>query len=324
VERLQATFDHRAAIGIVALAILALACQGQPVPLAAARGTTALIPIGGGGHNLGDGVLMGYGTTGDLDYQRGRLRLWLDVEPGPDVELTVRGIARVSPDAASRTGLNLDQGDGYQHSGQVVMAVDIPTTAPLGNWYLLTKRFVYQWNSGTSTWDEVETTQAPVYQYQLEILPEVRSPTPFEGFAVSNTFDVSQEVLDFKPLPKLRFNFNSVTVGATSFTVTYPASRATIRGVLAEPLSDTDAWAATALISYAEPTPGTLEVDCVIPAGVTQPAFAIVFELTNPTAPPPVGGPLAPSDFLISGIQAWNVSGAPVSASVPAAQKKIF
>jgi len=302
-----------------------LACQGAPVPLAAARGTTVTIPIGGGGSALGDGPLMGYGTDGNLDYQRGRLRLWLDVEPGSDVELTVRRIARVSPDPASRAGLNL--GADYENSGQVVMMVDIPTTAPVGIWYVYARRFVYQWNSGTSTWEELEdTTNVPSYQYQLEILPEVRTPTPLEGYAIGNFFDVSEEVLDFKPLPKFRFTLGGGVgvLGAVQFTVSYPSARAAIRAVLAEPIADSDDWAAQALISYTETTPGTLDVSCVVPTGVTAPAFAIVFELTNPTAAPPVGGALSTSDFVFSGVQGWNLAGAPVSPSVPSGQKKIY
>jgi hypothetical protein len=325
VVRRRASLDKRAAGALALIGLLTLACQGQPVPLAAAQGTTVTIPIGGGGFNLGDGVRMGYGSDGDLDYQRGRLRFWLDVEPGPDVELTVRGIARVSPDPSSRAGLNL--GADYEHSGQVVVMVDIPTTAPIGTWYVYARRFTYQWNSGTSTWDEQEdTVNVPSYQYQLEILPELGSPTPFEGYAINNFFDVSEEVLDFKPLPKFRFMLAGTAgvLGAAQFTITYPSARAAVRAVLAEPLSDTDTWAAQALISYTEPTPGTLDVSCVAPAGVTGPAFAIVFELTNPTAPPPVGGALSTADFVISGVQAWNLSGTPVSPSVPSGQKAIY
>lgn len=282
-----------------------------------------MIPLGSGGFNFGEGVLMGYGTEGDLDYQRGRLRLWLDVEPGSDVELTVRGIARVSPDAASRAGLSL--GADWEHPGQVVVLADLPSTAPVGVWPVYAERHLYQWNSGTSTWDEqAASVNAPLYQYALEVLSEVRSPTPFEGFALSNPHDVSDEVLDFKPLPKLRFNFNNVTVGAVNFTVTYPSGRAAIRAVLAEPVSDTDPWARRALISYSETSPGTLLVSCVAPNGVFAPAFGIVFELTHPTDPPPTGGPLSTSDFVISGIQAWNLSGASMSANVLAASKQIF
>ncbi len=322
-ERSHRAFDERAATVVALLAFLTLACQGKPVPLAAARGTTVMIPIGSGGYNFGEGVLMGYGTEGDLDYQRGRLRLWLDVEPGADVELLVRGIARVSPDAASRAGLSL--GADWELPGQVVVLADIPTTAPTGVWYVIAERHLYQWNAGTSTWDEQTVPVAsPSYQYQLEVLPAIRSQTPFEGFALGNPHDVADEVLDFKPLPKLRFHFNNVSVGAVSFTVTYPSGRAVVRAVLAEPLVDRDAWASSALISYSETSPGTLVVSCVVPNGVTAPAFGIVFELTHPTDPPPVGGPLATSDFVISGIQAWDVSGAPVSASVPAASRKIF
>jgi hypothetical protein len=323
VERIRNAFDRRVTVALALVAVLTAACQGQPVPLAAARGTTVMIPVGSGGFNFGEGVLMGYGTEGDLDYQRGRLRLWLDIEPGSDVQLNVRGIARVSPDAASRAGLSL--GADWEWPGQVVVMADVPTNAPVGVWPVYATRHLYQWNSGTSMWDEQATSvAAPAYQYQLEILSEVRSPTPFEGFAVSNPHDVSDEVLDFKPLPKFRFHFNNTTLGAVNFTVTYPSSRAVIRAVLAEPLGDSEDWASSALISYSETTPGTLVVSCVAPTGVFAAAFSVVFELTHPTDPPPTGGPLSTSDFVISGIQGWNVSGAPVTATVGAGTKKIF
>jgi hypothetical protein len=78
------------------------------------------------------------------------------------------------------------------------------------------------------------------------------------------------------------------------------------------------------LISYSETPLGTLVVSCVVPSGVSAPTFGIVFELTHPTDPPPVGGPLVTSDFVISGIQAWNVSGASISASVGGSSKKIY
>jgi len=325
VERIFRTTFARPALSITVLVLALAACQGQPVPLAAARGTTVLIAIGGGGSSLGDGVRMGYGTAGDPDYQRGRLRLWLDVNPGADVELTVRGIARVAADPASPAGLN----GGIQEkelSGQVVLLVDIPDTTPVGTWPLYAQRHVPQWNSGSSTWEEVSTTPAPEYQYDLEVLPEVRSPTPFTGYTdfTGEIPDISEEVLDFKPLPKFRFTFSNQTVGALRFTITYPPNRAAVRAVLTEPLGDTTAWGQNALISYTEATQGTLVVSCVAPTGVFAAAFAVVFELTNPTAAPPVGGPLTTSDFVISGIQAWDVSGAAATVSVPAASKKIF
>ncbi len=323
-ERLHSAFEKRALAAVALLALATIACQGQPVPLAAARGTTVMIPVGSGGYNFGEGSLMAYGTEGDLDYQRGRLRLWLRIPPADDRELEVRGIARVSPDSASRAGLSL--GADWELPGQVVVLADIPVDAPVGVWPVDVYRHLYQWNSATSTWDEelAPTGAAPAYQFELEVLPEVRSPTPLQGFALGNTHDVSDEVLDFKPLPKLRFSLNPNSAGAINFTVSYPSNRALIRAVLAEPLADTDAWASKALISYSEPTPGTLAVSCVVPTGVSTPAFGIVFELTHPTDPPPVGGPLAPSDFVISGVQAWNVSGASISASVQGASKRIF
>jgi hypothetical protein len=283
-----------------------------------------MIPIGGGGFNLGDGVRMGYGTSGSPDYQRGFLKLWLDA-PVPDVEreLIVRGIARVSPDPASAASLDPGGGD-FDHSGQVVMLADVPSNAPLGIWNVYAERFQYAWD-GAAWAPQQNTTEAPDYQYQLEILEQASSgSTPFEGLAGPFFIDdLSTSVLRFKPLPKLRFQFNN-TFGALRFNVTYPSNRVAIRAVIAEPIDDSIDWAAQASISNSEFLPGTLAVTCVIPAGITKPTFAIVFDLLDPTAAPPLGGPVLKSDFVISEAEGWDVSGSPVAAPLTFGSKAIY
>jgi hypothetical protein len=312
------------AIGFLGLlVVLAAGCQGRPIPMAAARGTTALIPIGGGGNATGEGQWMGYGTANVEDRQRGRLRIFLDSDP--DVELTVRGVARVSADRASPAGLSV--GADYGLGDQVVAMVDIPTNAPLGDFYLYALRYTYQWNG--SAWVEQELVgQGPDYQGSLEILPEVRSPTPLEAHLLGTWHDITASIPDFVPHPKLRFVVQSgpTLLGATQFTVTYPSSRVLIHGVVAEPIAQDDVdWGKSALISYTQPSADVIDVQAVAPTGAARPAFAIIFTLIRPNDPPASGGgPVTVSDFTFSDVQAWDVSGVAVTPTVPAASKKIF
>lgn len=315
---------------IALLALLAfgtLACQGQPVPIAAARGTSVLIPIGGGGIATGEGPLMGYGSPTLEDRQRGRLRLWLASDP--DVELPVRGVSRVRADRASPAGLS--QGENWELGDQVVAIVDVPTAAPLGNFPIYARRYTFQWNGSAWVEQGLAPAEAPNYHGFLEVLPEVRSPTPLEAFLFNAWNDVTT-LPAVVPNPTLRFVVQAgggpgnAVIGSARFTITYPQSRVAIQGIVAEPIdTDTVDWGPSALISFSEPTPGTLTVHCVAPAGVVKPAFGIVFTLTHPNDPPASGGgPVSITDFVISNVQAWNVSGAALSPTVPAAQRVIF
>jgi hypothetical protein len=316
------------------LGMITIACGGNPIPMTAVRGSTVLIPIGGGG--IVDGTKMGYGTPAlpdgapaRRDWQRGRLRIWLDSEPSdsvpPEGELLVRSITRVRPDRASPAGLS--EGEDYWLGDQVALVVDIPATAPLGWFYLIVERVIPQWD-GTDWDQEVTATSAPAYRGLLEIVDGAGSPTPWDAWADIWSGNVSASIPGFVPYPKFRFVVQSSTtpIGSARFTITYPTSRMLIHGIVAEPISvDRIDWGPSALISYSEPTPGVLEVSCVAPEGVVQPAFAIVFELTNPSAPPASGGgPVTKANFTFSNVEAWDVSGAPLSPTVPGLEKKIY
>lgn len=315
---------------IVLLAIVAIACQGRPIPLAAVRGTSVLIPIGGGGVATLEGFQMGYGSPTNPDWQRGRLRIWLDsdysADPSPpDFELSVRGAARVRPDRSSPAGLS--EGEDYWLGDQVVVVVDVPANAPLGNFDVYAARYIRQWDG--SDWDqEVATTPAPTYSGSLEIVDGVGVPTSLEAYLFGGWHDVTANIPGFVPYPKFRFVVQSSTtpIGSARFTVTYPSSRLLIHGIVAEPIdADSIDWGPSALISYSEPMPGVLDVSCVAPEGVVQPAFGIVFKLTHPSDPPASGGgPVTPANFTFSNVQAWDLSGAPLSPTVPGLAKKIF
>ena len=311
---------------IALLALLTVACQGRPMPLAAARGTSVLIPIGGGGAATGEGLLMGYGSPTLEDRQRGRLRLWLD--SNPDVELPVRGVARVRADRASPAGLS--QGADWGLGDQVVAVVDVPDDAPLGNFGVYARRYTFQWNGSAWQEQELPLAEAPNYHGELEVLPEVRSPTSLEAYLFGDWQPVAANIPQFVPRPKFRFvvQVGATPIGSARFTVTYPEDRVAIHGIVAEPIDvDSVDWGPSALISFSEPTPGVLDVYSVAPTGVAKPAFGIIFELTNPGDPPPPvggGGPVSMADFVISNVQAWDLSGAVLSPTVPAIQKKIF
>jgi hypothetical protein len=324
VERTRGTFDAAGIVIVASLALLTIACQGRPIPTAAARGTTVLIPIGGGGFATGEGPLMGYGTATVEDRQRGRLRLWLD--SNPDVELPVRGVSRVRADRASLAGLS--QGVDTGLGDQVVAMVDVPTDAPLGNWLVYARRYAFHWNGSAWVEQELLLTEAPNYHGELEVLPEIRSATALEGFFTNVWQDVTANVPQFVPHPKFRFivQATSTPLGSARFTVTYPQSRVVIHGIVAEPVdNDSVDWGPSALLSYSEPIPGVLDVQAVIPTGVARPAFGIVFQLTHPNDPPASGGgPVTTADFVFSNVKAWDVSGAVLTPAVPAGQKKIF
>jgi hypothetical protein len=302
--------------------------------MTAVRGSTVLIPVGGGGTI--EGRTMGYGTSPlpdgtpeRRDWQRGRLRIWLDSDPWdavpPEGELLVRAITRVRPDRASPAGLS--EGQDYWLGDQVALVVDIPSTAPLGWFYLIVERVVPQWD-GTDWDQEVTAPSSPYYRGTIEIVDGSGIPTPFDAWADAWTGNASGAIPGFVPYPKFRFVVQASTtpIGSMRFTVNYPASRILVHGIVAEPIDlDSVDWGPGALISYTEPTPGVLEVNCVAPEGVVQPAFSIVFELTHPGDPPASGGgPAVNADFTFSGVQAWDVSGAALVPTVPNGQKRIF
>jgi hypothetical protein len=310
---------------IALLAIMTMACQGKPIPMTAVRGTSVLIPVGAGTTFNNEGLQMGFGTPTLLDWQRGRLHITLDSESG--FPLPVRGVSRVRADRASPAGLSEANPlvNPFWLGDQVVALVDVPGNAPLGLHDVYVTRYIRHWD-GTDWDQEIAAAPAPSYNGTLEIVAGAGSPTPFEAFIFDWT-DVSGAIPGFVPYPKFRFvvQSGSTPIGSAHFTVTYPASRISIRGVVAEPI-DTDSidWGPSAFISYSD-TPGVLQVSCVAPEGVIQPAFAIVFDLIHPSAPPASGGgPAVNADFVFSNVQAWDVSGAALTPTVPNGQKKIF
>lgn len=284
--------------------------------MAAARGSSVMIPIAGAGQlGLVNGALLGYGTEASTDWQRGRIRLWLDVTPNPDVELTVRGVSRVEADRASPAGLS--QSAVFGVAGQAVVLVDVPLSAPVGTWPLIARRWTYQWNGSDWIEQQLPTSQGPVYEGSLQVLDRTGPMTPFEA-SIAGWVDVSLYIPDFIPLPRLYFQVStSVPAGATHLVLTYPAARVAIRGVVAEPIGDQWEWGKTALVGFSESAPGVLEIHCTAPEGTEDPAFSIVFELTHPWDPPASGGgPVSVSNFNFTTVQAWNVDGGVISGTV--------
>jgi hypothetical protein len=205
------------------------------------------------------------------------------------------------------------------------VVVDVPTDAPLGTWDVFAERHRLQWSG--SAWQEVLVPSSPTYGGYLQVVDGIGEQTPLEAYLFGGWHDVNANIPGFVPYPKFRFVIQSGTpIGSARFTVTYPFSRLLIHGIVAEPIADDSVdWGPSALISYAEPYPGVLDVSCVAPEGVVAPAFAIVFELTHPSDPPASGGGrVTTADFVVSDVQAWDVSGAALTTTVPGLEKQIF
>jgi hypothetical protein len=325
-------------IPMAMLGLCALACQGKPLPLVAPLGSTVFIPIGSGGAigTTAEGSRMGYGTESAPDFQRGRLRLWLDVDPqgdAGDVELAVRSVGRAAPDPASPSGIGIDAlGNVADLAGQVVVVADVPDATAFGGVELpaefgvYARRYVPQWN-GMDWSTEAQVSPAPAYEGRLTILDSEGASTPFEARVGTLWWDTTPYLPEFVPLPRLRFEVSAsaTSLGAVRLLVAYPSSRVAIRAVLADPLNDAKAWGRGALVSFSEDTPGLLEIRAVVPGGVVRPVFGLVFELTHPEDPPTQGGgPVTLSDFTFSTVEAWDLNGAAVSASVTTSSKKIL
>jgi hypothetical protein len=310
---------------LLAAALAALACEGRPLPLTAAKGSTVVIPIGSGGTaQFGEGDKTGFGAPNASDPQRGRLRLWLDdgsncsnvPTPEPSSrDLQVRAVTRVVADPATYAALDLGAQAGEQ-AGQVVVIADVAPSAPVGTFLVCIRRYTKSSWNGTE-WVE-QVAASPSYGAQLTVLSATGASTPFEAnvgaWLPLETLGVQ---FDFTPLPRLRFAVSTPPdAGAVHVALTYPSDRAVVWSVLAEPLGESGTWSRGALVSFSEPTPGVLDIRALIPEGVNDPVFSIVFELTQPEAAPPIGGPLQTGNFVFSTVEAWDVSGAPVAASV--------
>lgn len=314
----------RSPTSLLLFALAALACEGRPVPLTAVQGSSVLIPISDADPQA-NGPLIGYGTEDLPDWQRGRLKLWLDMTPpfAADVELTVRSVARAAPDPASLAGLG--QGAAPGQTGQVIVLADVPAAAEPGEWPIRVERYVLQY---TPSGPVEQSSQAPTYHGTLKVVAGDEPSTPFEAYlSLAGVWaPVPQFVPDVIPLPRLRFIVNTTGLaGAVRVVISYPSNRVLVRKVLADPIGNTTPWGYGALVTSSESTPGILDIGCIAPSGVNDPAFAIVFELTHPEDDPASGGgPVAASNFAISSVQAFNLNGAQISASVPASNKKIL
>ncbi len=265
-----------------ALALLAAAgvlpgCSSRPLPLTAQAGSSVAIALAG---EAVMGNVVGYGSqvlaaVGRHDDQRGELRFVLrDAVSGSERALETRVVTRAWPDPASEIGLRnyaRSSSDGFGLA-QLLAIVDVPEDVPAGSYDLQVRRQRRTDGGG------VEELPGPVYSQPLVVLPAnvggaVGAPTPSAGYAGAAGIDVTEQLADLVPLPKVVLALPAQRPHAAHVVIAYPASKVTPRAVIEEQhlgRGSIVAWTA-------DPANGRITIDFVDPSASVA-ALALVFE----------------------------------------------
>ena len=296
--------SRRAVLGVVAAAA-AVACQGNPIPLSAQKGSTVMIPLAGLGEE--DMGLIGFGSAVYDDRQRGSLVFRLDGPNGP--ELATRVTTALAGPLASAHGYGAPFG---ARSDLIVSMVDIPDRPEItvGSHTL----FVARRLGGVDF-------PGPDYRGSIDILPaSVASdgivieghPTPFV-LPEQDGFDVTTFVDQVVPHPQAVFAA-ATAARAVELEVTYPSAQIDVRDVTEallydDPLGPPD-WPAAgvsqshrALTWWKVASPGVLTVGMLHPDRALR-GVSVVFELKAAATQP-----IAAASVQIRNARAWDASG---------------
>jgi hypothetical protein len=226
----------------------------------------------------------GYGgqllaARGRHDDQRGELVFVLrDPASGVERELVTRVVTRAFPDPASEVGLRNQVSPTTAAFGisQLLAIVDVPATVPPGA-YDLSVRRRRRTDAGGS-----EELPAPLYTQRFVVLPAnvggvVGAPTPTTNEVGLFSTDVSEELADLVPWPKVVLALPASAPHAAHLVVAYPRTKITPRAVFEE-----QHLGRGSIVSWSDdPALGRVTIDLVDPAASVQ-SLAFVFE---PKAP---------------------------------------
>jgi hypothetical protein len=304
-------FHQRLAILGLAVAA-ALACSGQPAPLAARAGTSIVLAVGGD-LNLGGSAAYGstiYDDGGIYDDQRGKLRLQVDTSAvtGTPTLIDVRLATRLVADPATNLAINIDPQVliGVAGLSTVVALVDLPASLEPGTWPI---RFVRERPPGSTP------VEFP-FQHDLEVLPAAgENFTPllaFYQFFGVHSIDAEADgtALDLYPWPRLVVDINSA-LGAAHLVLSYPNDR--IEQILN--VNDTLRVDQRGIIQMqddpsATPTTGEVTIDIADPTG-SMVSIGVVFKPKEPFV-----GPVAGADFALVEQQVYDIDGNAVASSI--------
>jgi hypothetical protein len=295
----------RPAAWIVLVAMLAVHCAYEPVPLAAQAGTTILLPLTG---EWLDGEFIGYESevtrrSGLHDDQRGELLFTLReaAQPGgTERALVNRWVTRVYPDPASALAMN--DGASSGQLGQVLALLDVPAGTPPGHYVIEVSRRRRLGGLGTSH----ETLPAggpglpPIEVLPAEIDPSSGQPIekftsylPLVGGSATSPF------VELYPQPKLVVRFDWPPAAAR-LSLRYPTAKVRILGVV----EDLHSSSGSIVRWHDSDPPGELTIDLVDPDRTTR-AIAVVFDLIAPFAT----GPADVSDFDVVSSRLYGDAG---------------
>lgn len=293
-------FQSVCLVGAAAL----LGCGARPLPLTAQAGASVAIALAGE-LPAGDGV--GYGgellaARGRFDDQRGQLVFVLK-EPvsGAQRELQTRIVTRALPDPASEIGL-ANQADPVAAFGiaQLLAIVDIPANVPPGTYDVIVRRLRRTDAGGT------EELPALIYGQRLTVLPASvngvsGSPTPSSAWAGSFSTDVSAQLANLVPHPKVVLTLPAPRPHAAHVVLTYPRTKVRPRTVIEEQhlgRGSIVAWTDDA-------ASGRVTIDFVDPSASVK-ALALVFEPRSPLS----AGRIALSEIGVASATFYDREGA--------------
>lgn len=287
--------------------LIGTGCASYTVPLAAHQGSTVGIPLGS---EIFVGNLAGYAMPGISDQQRGQLvfRLLDDQTELPTgYFLDLRAITRVYPDPASLAGVNNNPapaGVGLAVGiGQVLAVLDVPDTAPTGDFLLEVTR-------ERPAGNELPAEETPSYRLPFTILPGLEDPHPGQGFLnVSGTSFLPIGPVPFTtiyPNPKVVFDLPTPAPAAAHLVVSYPGSK--IYAVLS--VFEEQHLGRQSIVLFSDDTAQeqiTIDLADPLESGVTQ--FSIAFQ-------PKAGAALVdPTDFTVVEEFYYDADGLPMGGS---------
>jgi hypothetical protein len=246
-------------------------------PLTAQAGSSIALALAG---EITAGERAGYGgdllaASGRYDDQRGRLVFVLrDPVSGSEHELQTRIVTRAWPDPASEVGMANQVDASYAGFGlaQLLAIVDIPASIPAGT-YDVNVRRLRRTDAG-----ENEALPAIDYGQRLTVLPAsvggiTGAPTPSWAWAGIFGVDVSEQLANLVPLPKVVLALPSPAPHAAHVVVAYPAAKIQPRAVFEE-----QHLGRGSIVTWTDdPVSGRVTLDLVDPDASVK-ALALAFE----------------------------------------------
>lgn len=265
------------AVALVGLLVaVALACTSRPIAMSAARGTTIVFPIGPDAPN----TPVGFATTslGRADRQFGNTVFVLKKRVGTESptqcsgtqhDLVVRWITRAWPDPASPAGISNSLGGYGGIQGQVLAAIDIPSSALLGEYCWSIRNEVADPNAPPETEGDIFRfwSSAPYasmgYFEIVQGIAEPNIPNPLEGFYGNGVpWALGGGMAELIPYHKIAYELvgSSPRPAAGDIVFTYPEHKIVVKTVYEENQLGRGSIVRWKTISTADPTRDELQV----------------------------------------------------------------